>query len=234
MSIARPGHEGISYSLGIFEPLEEIPHGVRLMDIWARMLEIRSETGLEVGLVRMRDGRRMIGTGGPDGLHFPTQVIERVIAHTHDLAAGHLPTGSPDDLAGLPTFFQRSGYVFLDAMNRIQANRFFLDPAVSLSSRGALSPRSSRAGRSAGSVARCWFRILTGLSPAVGGSLKNSRDPLTEIQGVVHSDCLRKHPLFERVRRLGTERAGRQARCVAPSVARWCGGHRRACSRQAS
>lgn len=40
---------------------------------------------------------------------------------------------------------------------------------------------------------------------AVGGSFKNPRDPLTEIQGVVHSDCLRKHPLFERVRRLGEQ-----------------------------
>ena len=40
---------------------------------------------------------------------------------------------------------------------------------------------------------------------AVAGSLVNMRDPLAAIQGAVHVDCLQKHPLFERARRLGEQ-----------------------------
>lgn len=86
-----------------------IEPGERVADLENEIKGLTFETGREVAVVSLSDGRRVVAIGGANGMELPANT-SRLLAHTHPM--GHTATPSPADMRALEELGQNRSYIY--------------------------------------------------------------------------------------------------------------------------
>jgi hypothetical protein len=100
---------GLGPDVRLMKILRELPPG-GAQNIVNEMKALTFGTGLEHGVLRLRDGRRVLVSGGADGISFSPTEVKRVLIHTHPFGRN---TAGPScsDLDSLSRLGQRRSFV---------------------------------------------------------------------------------------------------------------------------
>jgi RHS repeat-associated protein len=89
--------------------VRQIQRGEKLADIVNEMKALTWTTGVEHAIISLRDGARMIVSGGPSGIILGNLPVRRIILHTHPYGVKGGP--SPMDFLALRKLRQTKSYI---------------------------------------------------------------------------------------------------------------------------
>ena len=101
--------------------VRKISHGERVGNILSEV-EARTRGGLEHGVVSLADGRRVIVSGGADGIDVGALEVRRMLLRSH--IPGSPPGASPEDFLLIDYYFQRSSWLMEVGDVGARASRF--------------------------------------------------------------------------------------------------------------